>query len=564
MAINITTEQMYVMDVSNRPTPEMQTYKSLTAQFNPFNNGISHPVDPQKELISSRYSDIRAQNAFGDSTWGNAVESKSASHGTNALIGALAGGFTLGGLGAATSNHLMKKLVKGEKVQDAITKYPILKALFTEGKSSVNQVAGGVGGALGALAGGVGGYFAKTTDGNRHYGYDQYYDPNDMYDGEQMKYGSDDHIFITDTNIDPFPKLPMPDDIANAVSLEHPVLKYLPITSATLASALAAVKDIISVGKPNIGNISGAALLGVGAGTILKNILEKHYSKPYMNALVNDVNNKFKTSSEQHEFISDTNFKLMPANVGPKDIESVLSYQHPFINALPVTSTALSLLVNLALQKGKAGVSDSIASAIVGGGIGNIARLVAMEKYMDPYRDKYIDSVKDKYKVKTSSVLDGIINKTKEGFLGDPYALLDKIDKGINHLPGMHTLNNLVMLHQAAGAVKPNDLGGYHFAPFNHHMFNIPESISQPVEHGINKLKEKATDIIGQDRVDKIKQHLPIANVLLTKTWDFGMLNMAAQMTKPKITQGTYMNRMDQINSALSDKRYIGNLGGIR
>lgn len=235
----------------------------------------------------------------------------------------------------------------------------------------------------GMLAGGLASKF--TSKGNQ-------------YDPYMGKYASEQHAFITETNVQPLPGHVVPDDIEDVVQLEHPALKYLPLTSGGLGIITGGIlaKKLRGV-SPTLNDIMLSGFLGTIGGTLAKHQLERKYAHPYMQKYVKDVDDRYlsKTSSEvAQEYISETGVPVLEKKNFPKNLEAVITFKNQLIDTTPTLATAAGMLIGHGLTKSPQGI---VAGAALGGLAGTTARMIMIDKYIEPYRARFIQEVRNKY-----------------------------------------------------------------------------------------------------------------------------------------------------------------------
>jgi hypothetical protein len=270
------------------------------------------------------------------------------------------------------------------------------KSLLTSGEKLLKKlpvsgaVAGGLG-LIGAAAGAMTGKALSKRNSSQYQNYDPY---AGSYGG--YKYASDEHAFITETNIDPLPAHALPDDIDDAVQLAHPALKYMPLVSGIGAlGAGALAKALITRRTPNLHDLLLHGFLGTIGGAIAKKHLSEKYSEPYMKTYARDIEHKYKTASE-NEYISETGIPVIERKNFPKSLESMITYHHPIADMIPTISTAAGMILGRGLTHSTSGL---VAGAALGGMTGTVGRMLLIDKLIDPYRKKYIEEVNKRYDV---------------------------------------------------------------------------------------------------------------------------------------------------------------------
>jgi len=290
-----------------------------------------------------------------------------------------------------TSKALMKAPISLFTDPSVFTKHPDKLSLFQKAfkKIPVSAIPIGIMGGVGAVAGGLA---SKITNrGNQQV----YQDPYSMY-----KYGSEEHAFISDTNVQPLPGHTVPDDIEDAVQMEHPALKYLPLVSG-LSGIIAGgvIKKGIRKMSPTLNDAMLHGFLGAAGGSIAKRELERKYSHPYMEKFVETVDSKYlkKESSDTpvtQEYISETGVPILEKKNFPKNIESAVTFKHQYVDVVPTLATAAGMVLG---HKIKGGVPGVVGGAAVGSLIGTAGRMMLVDHYSDPYREAFIKEVKNKY-----------------------------------------------------------------------------------------------------------------------------------------------------------------------
>lgn len=389
---NYNPQYSYEIDKSERtilPTREDANLK----------NNIRAHLGKELELRENNFN----QTEFGENRMFNSIErlfklasvTKEAGDIEDTTRGIGVGAFTGAGLGLLSLGALRSKGV-GKLIGTAI-QHPEYNKLLNDYANNVLKdtdlhkkltrkfaLTGATGGGI------IGGVVGATTKNKKtEYVYsDPYF----------QKEGSEQHAFITDTGAEPLKGAQLPDDIHDAVMLANPSLKYLPIGSGISAMSLYSLAKKLKGKSIPIDNLMLNSLGGLFAGTIAKNELERHYSKPYMDKFSEQIDEKYlrKVSSDvvANEYISETGVQVIDPKVGPKSIESRIKYKKPYIELVPTVATAAGIIGGKLSGQGLPGM---ITGGTIGSFAGTLAEMALMEHEIEPYRQKFINSVKEKY-----------------------------------------------------------------------------------------------------------------------------------------------------------------------
>lgn len=444
---------------------------------------------------------------------------------SDVVQGGLVGSAVGTGLGLLSLAALRKGGIS--KLTGAVTKNPFLKGIGSDFLDSVAVdsdlhksikkklalhsaiVGGGAGAAAGLLS--------KKRD------YDAYYNE----DPEMSKYGSEQHAFITETGAEPISQLHLPEDIKDAVNLAHPTYKYVPISTAATAIALAniarkarggelmSIADSLSLGFPSI-----------VAGSLIRKELDRRASADYMDSFSRQIDNKYKSANEPvQEFITDTGVTVLDPRVGPKNIEARIYHAHPYIEELPAMGSLVGSLFARSIGKGAGGV---IAGGALGSTGASISKMLLMEHEMDKYRDKYIEEVNNKYLDKTANIVGktfGVVNKLVNenpiGELVNNYVLANDLGKPVynfikkKNIGGMG--DNLEHLEtQAKNFMNNNPKVGENLKKVHNKVMNFGNKVQIPVSMG--QMALGVTGLGGSKEIDQAQRVSGMQNKIINST----------------------------------------------
>lgn len=376
----------YKLNISDRPNHGDDIYNRL--KFAPPRNDTPEVDAFEKNFISKRIekpSSTQSERRVLETQMKLSSVEKNASSGFDVIKGVIAGGALGLGTSKALSHILPNKALDSTGIVELIGSNAS-KDLAKSVQPELNKQLGKYITPFGMVAGGLGGLVASGKKKQQESDY-------------PVKTAEDQHFFITGTGVTIMPPNTMPKDIEGAVNLQHPFVKYLPMLGAGAGAGASALYDIIKRKPLNYFQLSSLAGAGAMTGSTLHNNIESHYARPYLESYAKGIDRKYKDKEasnplqeSQTEYISETGVDVYPKSVGPKDLETAITFKHPYLQSLPLLGMSAGTLLGNSLK-------SRVITGTIGATLGHLARLALMEHHLKPYRKKYVEAVKNKYGV---------------------------------------------------------------------------------------------------------------------------------------------------------------------
>lgn len=411
---NITNQQIIEFDLSDRKlaTRDDLRPRVFDHEYSVFSEDDEDPTEKIDRRFETNILNIfKTAGDFEDTTRGAAVGA-----GVGLVAGYAADEFA--------KSKLMHGIIPSAKGSNGLLNYALndlprqthlLNKVPAISKAR-KYLYGGLGG-FGLVAGAAAGLLSKNKKSEPEQDMDYY---NSQF--QRSKYASEDHAFITDTGVETVPSLSLPDDIKEVVNLSNPALKYFPAGFGATAAGLAATYTKLKRGKIDLNKASLSGLAGALIGSVAKREVERSVAKPYMQMFSDGVDAKYKeaniyksigsgaagvgmgayllnkdkqaSDTIANEYISETGVRLIDPKVGPKKFESVITYNHPWIDEIPTMVTGAGGVIGYGLKKN---IHGALGGTLAGSILGTLGRMGAVEHYMNPYRKAYINEVNEKY-----------------------------------------------------------------------------------------------------------------------------------------------------------------------